>query len=217
MEIISETFNITGNELNPPTEIDLVSVNMDNKITFKYKINNKVNYINYTPHKIFQKYVFFELINKSLLWNISYNYIYINNIFIVNFIISINTELINVYKNISLGFNYLILELFHRSPDFNRPDLTNISILPFNSINNSKKTLILKKCSKLKIKLYKYQINSLLKMYEIENGNFNYIEYSYNINYNDVDYILDPISNTIINDKLKLNIKSKGGILSDEM
>ena len=39
-------------------------------------------------------------------------------------------------------------------------------------------------------------------MYEIENNTVNTIEYSFNINYNDVDYILDPISNTLINDKL---------------
>ena len=217
MEIISETFNVHSNELNPPTDIELISINNDNKITFKYKINNKMHYTNYLLHKNFQKYIFFEIINKSLLWIISFNSCHINNLHIINFRIFVNNDIIDVYKNISLGFNFLILELFFKLPDYNKPDLTNKSIIPYNNILNSKKTSIIKKCSKLNIKLYKYQINSLLKMYEIENNTINTVEYSYNINYNDVDYIIDPISNTIINNKLYFNVKTKGGILSDEM
>ena len=174
----------------------------------------------YSPNKIYQKYIFFEIINKSLLWNISYNIEFINNKYNIGFNITINYNLINIYKTGSLGFSYLILELFYNSNDYNKPELTNISYIP-EIKNMDEKTSIIKniceKLSKLQIKLYNYQFKSLLKMIDIEKGENNTINYSYNLTYNDIDYIIDPISNIIVNNNLKLNIKSKGGILADEM
>jgi SNF2 family DNA or RNA helicase len=174
-----------------------------------------------------QYYLFFEIINKSLLWRIEYKIVTIYNhnqensnktYYDVQFIIYINNNLTEKYITSSLALNYIIYDIYINLPYFLISNFTNKSFIPTNNNNN---ILI---SNKLKIQLYNYQENTINKMIDIEQRKTNYkINYTYNINLNNygnnnnINIIFDPISNVKVDEEKYFNLTSNGGILADEM
>jgi len=212
MEIITCSFTINNHQFDDtqPTNIELISTSHDNKIIFKYNLNDNYYYVLHSPHKKNHFYIFFEILNKSLLWNIKYTTSKINQLYFINYKIEINVALIDIYIQSSLGLNNLLIELYNKIPNVIKADLINKSILPFcepyiQPLN-------------FKIQLYDYQLRSLNKMIQIENKNICHkVNYTYDIQLYDKNIIYDPIANIKIDNHMMLDIKTDGGILADEM
>ena len=68
MEVFKGVITIKSNI--EPENIDIIGIDIENKILIKYTINNQIHYINYEPRSIIYNQLFFEIINKSYLWNI---------------------------------------------------------------------------------------------------------------------------------------------------
>lgn len=215
MEISKGSIRVQTKINHPPTDVDVIGFSMDGNIIFKYKQNSVVNYIQYTPDRQGQKYILFEIINKSPLWNIAYNIgpegwvgaSYYN----ISFVITIDPNLISAYTNSSLGLNYIVMDTYSRTPDFNTsPDLTNKSLIPYTDPIQPPKDF--------KMKLYDYQQRTLSKMLQIEKHQTDFtINYTFSMNIKGVDILFDPLSNCRVNKKSSFKIKTSGGILSDEM
>ena len=216
MEISKGSLRIETNTNTPPCHINLIGFNVDEYIIFKYNLNTKIQYVQYCPEKKVQHYLFFEIINKSNLWEINYNISpytsWNSNIFYfdIKFTINININLINDYIYTSLALNYILYDLYSQYPIFSNTDFTNKSIIPYiNSVNPPKN---------FKIKLYNYQQKTLAKMLEIEKNEIsNIVNYTCNINFKEIEVLFDPISNIRVDNDMFFNISSKGGILADEM
>uniref|UniRef100_A0A6C0H7X6 RING-type domain-containing protein n=1 Tax=viral metagenome TaxID=1070528 RepID=A0A6C0H7X6_9ZZZZ len=222
MEIIRDIITVCTDRQSVIDNITVHGINSNDYITIKYTIDNIIKYIKYQPHKKTHIYVYFEILNKSSLWNISYNintYRTQTNNYKYEIIITVNLncELILEYLSISVALNYIILELYSDLSNYTNTDLYNKSLIPRqnNNCNISKS---------LKINLYNYQKNSLGKMLLLENNNNEqYITYSYNLNLNNIKVNYNPITNIASNinntnnNELYFKIKTKGGILSDEM
>ena len=159
----------------------------------------------YFLHQQFEKYVFFEILNNSPLWNV--NFITENNKIIIN--IYFDPSLINNYIDKSLALNLLISNEFNNLPKYNKFN-SDKSFFPNNDPYEPKN---------LNIKLYNYQKKSLGKMIEMEQNLINFeFEYTKQINFKDLINInYDPIKNIISNDTRIFKILSNGGILADEM
>ena len=215
MEIISDTFSIYTTDILLSENIkaigiNVININGDNRIIFRYKLNEKYYYIQYTPHKKILQYIFFEIINNSLLWNITYNLNNENDRYIVTYVININSEYIKDNINKSQALYYVILDIYLKIPSFISPNLTNKSIIP-NLTYNLQPT-------NFNIVLYNYQLVTLCKMMLIEKNNIIHnINYTTNININNTNLIFDPITYNIVDTHLELNVSTKGGIIADEM
>jgi len=215
MEDISDTFNIYTTDILLPENINVIgingtNINGDNRIIFRYKINEIYYYIQYIPPKKILQYIFFEIINSSSLWSITYNLEYDYDRYIVTYIININSNYIKEYINKSQGLYYVILDKYLKTPGFINPDLTNKSIIP-NIIYNLQP-------NNFNVILYNYQLITLGKMLLIEKNNIIHnIEYTIPIDINNENLIFDPITYNVVNKHLELNISTKGGIIADEM
>ena len=217
MEIYKASISITTSSTSIPYDIEIVGINLDGNINIKYMIDNINYYKDYNPENNHKLQLFFEIINKSPLWEIEYKIKSHNSrninygIYEIIIIININNELISTYIDNSLGLNYIILEKFIQLPNFYKTDLINKSIIPYTNTN-----IILS--PKFKLSLYDYQKKSLIKMISLEKQTTDIeIFYSYKMNFNNMNLMLDPFTNTKITTPLKLTLKTKGGILSDEM
>jgi DNA repair protein RAD5 len=216
MEISKGSFRIENNINTLPTQIELIGFNIDGYIIFKYNINDKIYYFQYCPEKKVQNYLFFELINNSPLWSITYNVkqytTWNSNVyyFDIKFIINIDINLINDYITSSFALNYILYDLFLQYPFFMNTEFTNKSIIPYIKSCNPPK--------EFKIKLYSYQQKTLAKMLEIENKKSNNnINYTCNIKFGEIEILFDPISNVRVDKHMYFDIKTQGGILADEM
>lgn len=212
MEIFTGNIRlILYNELYP-TDIELFSIIPDTSITFKYNINNNIKYINYLNNNKIYQHILYEILNKSLLWDIKYNIKYIDNeLYDIEFKVLLIMEYIDVYIDSSLAFNYYIYDLFNNISNFTDD---NNSIVPNIDLEN----YIQYNCPDFKINLYNYQNNSLIKMINIEkNINHMKINYEYNLIFNNKNILFDPVKNIKTNTELFFDIKTKGGILADEM
>jgi SNF2 family DNA or RNA helicase len=190
---------------------------IDGHLIVKFRVSNRIYYTNYYPDKNLISYIFFEIINKSPLWTIKYevstqpawnassSYYYD-----VKFRIFIETALINDYINTSFGLNNIIADMYLNAPNFNDTDFTNKSIIPyFDPVKPPKN---------FKLKLYDYQQRTLAKMLQMEKNQTDFtLNYTYNINFNGINILFDPVSNTKVDKEFKFKIKTKGGVLSDEM
>jgi DNA repair protein RAD5 len=221
MDISKGLIRIENKQNIPPTDIEAIGLGLDGFVIFKYKIDDKIHYIQYSPVRKLQTYVFFELLNNFPLWSITYNIepcISSNSsnssnrnnfCFDINFIIKVNLSLINDNINTSLALTFIISDIYSTAPNFSDTDFTNKSIIPYYDP--------VKPPNDFKIKLYDYQQRTLAKMLQMENNQTNFtINYTYKINFG-VDLLFDPISNCRVNKELSLKIKTNGGILSDEM
>jgi DNA repair protein RAD5 len=217
MEICKGCFKISVNTNITPSNIQLIGFNIDDYIMFKYNLGNSIEYIQYCPKKKIQYYIFFELINKSPLWEIIYDisqyFTWNDNLFYydIKFIINIQPGLIHNYINMSFALNSILYELYlTQEPIFSNIDFTNTSIIPYTKSQIPSK--------KFKLQLYKYQEKTLGKMLELENNIKDYyINYTHIIDFKGTKVLYDPISNTSVNDHKSFNITSMGGILADEM
>ena len=198
MDISKGTIRIENKQNILPSDIKAIGLGLDGLVIIKYNIANKIHYIQYLPDRKLQTYVFFELLNNSPLWSISYDIIphvgWNASIFYfdIKFILKIDTTLINNYIDTSLGLNYIISEMYFSAPNFTDTDFTNKSLIPyFEPIKPPKD---------FKMKLYDYQQRTLAKMLQMENNQTNFtFNYTYNINFKGVDILFDPVSNCRVN------------------
>ena len=218
MEILKGAVCVKSKSNIPPKNVEMIGIDIDGRILLKYTcpVTNELNYTDYIPSTKIQIQLYFEIINKSYLWNIKYDCKphlsrRLNDfLFDIVFTISVNIELINDYINTSLALNYIISDKFSELPIFDDNDLSDKSIIPLNTNN-----IIIP--DTFKLTLYDYQKKSLAKMISLENQEVQKIKYSYNILFHNIKLIFDPFTNTKIENDLYLNVKTKGGILSDEM
>jgi DNA repair protein RAD5 len=188
------------------TNIEIIGLGMNGYIIFKYNFEDHMTYIQYYPSNRLQTYLFFEIVNKSPLWNITYNVLHNN----IHFSINIEPTLIAEYMDKSIALSSIIMEYYYKIPAFSNTDLTNRSIIPCIDPVKPPKDF--------KINLYDYQQKTLAKMIQIENNNFDFnVNYSFLIDFKGVNILFDPISNSKVNNELKFKIKTTGGVLSDEM
>ena len=101
MEICKGCFKISVNTNITPSNIQLIGFNIDDYIMFKYNLGNSIEYIQYCPKKKIQYYIFFELINKSPLWEIIYDisqyFTWNDNLFYYDIKFIINISDINIF------------------------------------------------------------------------------------------------------------------------
>lgn len=208
MDIIR--YRVNTPYMSEPDEVSILSYTL-NYVIFSIKLKNGKThthreYINQNVDRI----ILFELLNESLLWNILFETKQISTgYFKLDIIIALEPELINEYKNISTGFNMLLLSKNTYLPGFTKFD-DSTSILPENILHEPPKNF--------GVKLYDYQKRSLHKMIQIENQNTCYnIDYSSKVEFMDKTFVFDPIKGIVSNKKRNFKIKSNGGILADEM
>lgn len=207
MEIIR--YRVNTPYQSEPVEVSILSYTL-NYVIFTIKLSNGKShnhreYINQNQDRI----ILFELLNESMLWNLLFETKQVNSYYKVDIIISLEYDLIDEYKNISTGFNMLLLSKNTYLPTFNKFD-DNTSILPDAHIYNPP--------ASFSVKLYDYQKRSLYKMIQIENQNTQFnIDYSSKIQFMDKIFNFDPIKGIISNKNRIFKIKSNGGILADEM
>jgi SNF2 family DNA or RNA helicase len=206
---------------NIPSDVEVVGINLENYIIFKYKINNVTHYTQYYPDRKIQSYLFFEIVNNCPLWSIQYvisnqqmfTYSYNNQgqfYYDVVFTINIDSNLVNDYLNTSLALNFIIADTFNLSPRFTNTDFTNKSLIPYFDPVKAPKGF--------QLKLYEYQEKTLAKMIQIENNTTNFsVNYTYPIEFGGNNIIYDPIASCRVSDHLQFKIKTSGGVLSDEM
>ena len=187
----------------------------DNYILLEIKHNNKITYQKAYLDTIFEKCVFFEIANESLLWTFefvkqdhrttysSYSYPKV----LIN--ININQNLIKEYLDKSLALNNLLSSEFSNLQKFVKLD-DRKSYFPNSEIYEPKN---------IKVNLYDYQKKSLSKMIQMEKNTIKFeVEYTTPINFlNTIEINYDPIKNIKSNKKRIFQIKSNGGILADEM
>ena len=213
MEIIRGYIRIkTLNTLIKPSNFEIIGINVNNLVIIKYLIEDVPKYHQFIADKQISNYIFFELLNKSPLWNIDFNISIApyTNEFLITYYLYINNIPIESYINNSLALKFVISNLFLKLPEFINTDLTNKSMIPLEKSYTPN--------SDFKIELYNYQKKSLSKMLLMENKQNNIIcDYTYTININEQNILFDPITNLICNDINKFKITTNGGILCDEM
>ena len=216
MEVSKGILRIENKQNITPTDVEAIGLGMDGYVIFKYKIENKVNYTQYSPDRKIQTYLFFELLNNSPLWSMSYDVVPYQGwntttfYYDIKFSLKIEPNLINDYINTSLALNFIIGDSYNSSPNFSDTDFTNKSLIPYCEP--------VKPPIHFKMKLYDYQQRTLAKMLQMEKNQTDFtVNYTYNIKFKGVDLLFDPVSNSRVNKELKFKIKTTGGVLSDEM
>ena len=79
MEISKGIFKIESKTNHTPCDVEVMGLSVDNNVIFMYKINETIHYTLYSPERKMQNYIFFELINKSLLWSITFDIVSSNS------------------------------------------------------------------------------------------------------------------------------------------
>ena len=216
MEVSKGTLRIENKQNITPSDVEAIGLGMDGYVIFKYKLENKVTYTQYSPDRRIQTYLFFELLNNSPLWSMSYDVVPYQGwnsstfYFDIKFSLKIEPNLINEYINTSLALNFIIGDAYNMSPNFADTDFTNKSLIPYCDPVKPPKDF--------KMTLYDYQQRTLAKMLQMEKNQTDFtVNYTFNINFKGVDLLFDPVSNSRVNKELKFKIKTTGGVLSDEM
>lgn len=216
MEVSKGILRIENKQNIAPTDVEAIGLGMDGYVIFKYKLGNKVNYTQYSPDRRIQTYLFFELLNNSPLWSMTYEVAPYQGwnastfYFDIKFSLKIEPNLINDYINTSLALNFIIGDTYTTSPNFSDTDFTNKSLIPYCDP--------VKPPKEFKMKLYDYQQRTLAKMLQMEKNQTDFtVNYTFNINFKGIDLLFDPVSNSRVNKELKFKIKTTGGVLSDEM
>ena len=207
MEISKGNVKINNHDIEP-TDINILGFNINGYIIIKYMTGEDINYTQYYPERRIQNYLFFEIVNKSPLWNITFNFN--SSTLDINFIISIEPALINNYIKSSISLSSIITDHYNKIPTFSNTNLINQSFIPYLEP--------IKPPEYFKINLYDYQQKSLAKMVKMENNNTEItINYTYNINFKGCNILYDPVTNLKSDKEYKFKIKTSGGVLSDDM
>lgn len=216
MEIAKGYIRITADENIMPTNIEIIGIDINNYVIVKYCLGSKMHYMLYSPERRNKTYLFFEILNKSPLWNFTYkvekalsfgpnNY----NLDIL-YSIKLDTLLMDEFINTSMGLNNYLSEIFLQTKALVNTDFSHKSIVPFFDPVKPPKNF--------KIQLYEYQQRTLAKMLMMEKNQTDfYVNYTYNINIGDNNIIFDPVSNSRTKEELKFKVKTCGGVLADEM
>jgi SNF2 family DNA or RNA helicase len=207
MEILRH--KLQGSVLSNVINVKIISYNMTRVLYLVQTEDKKDIYIKHYLESVYHKYLYFEIVNKCLLWKFDFKCTKISSFYHIEIVISIDLDLIDEYKNTSLGFNYLLLMKDKELPQFYRFD-ENISYLPYCDIMNPH--------NNFQISLYDYQKKSLNKMIQLENKSTEFIiNYSSKLSFGDCEFNYDPIKSIISNDIRQIKMKVSGGILADEM
>ena len=216
MEVSKGILRIENKQNITPSDIEAIGLGMDGYVIFKYKLESKISYAQFSPERRIQTYLFFELLNNSPLWSLTYEVLPYNGwntssfFFDVKFSIKIEPNLIGEYINTSLALNFIIGDAYSTSPNFSDMDFTNKSLIPYCDP--------VKPPNNFKMNLYDYQQRTLAKMLQMEKNQTDFtVNYTFNINFKGTDLLFDPVSNSRVNKELKFKIKTTGGVLSDEM
>ncbi len=216
MEVSKGILRIENKQNVAPSDVEAIGLGIDGYVIFKYKLGNKVSYSQFSPDRRVQTYLFFELLNNSPLWSISYEVVPYNGwnsstfYFDVKFSLKVEPNLISEYINTSLALNFIIGEMYSTSPNFSDTDFTNKSLIPYCDPVKPPKDF--------KMTLYDYQQRTLAKMLQMEKNQTDFtVNYTFNINFKGVDLLFDPVANSRVSKELKFKIKTTGGVLSDEM
>ena len=216
MEISKGVIRIESKENIPPTNIQIIGLSIDSYLIFKYCLGNQMYYKHHYPERKIQNYLFFEVINNSSLWNVSYNVSQNNNwqstsyYYDIKFTINMDLNLIDEYIDKSLALNTVIHEMYLQLDNYINTDLTDKSIIPA--------VIPVKPHKNFQVKLYDYQQKTLARMLQIEKNTIeSTINYTYQFKFNNTNILFDPIANIKIDKELMFNVKTRGGILADEM
>jgi len=206
----------TTNTNIKPTNIEILCININNLVIIRYFIEGIMKYHQFVPDRQINNYLFFELHNKSPLWDIEFiintptHGSFMTNDHLITYIIKIKNNLIIDHINTSLALKFVIANLYSKLPEFINTDLSNKSFIPL--------IKSIKPPPDFKIELYNYQQKSLSKMLQIENKQNNMTcDYTNTISIYDDNILFDPVSNVVTHNKHKFNIMTNGGILCDEM
>ena len=139
MDVYKGFTKIDTNKNVIPTDIEFIGLSTDGYLILKYKIENNMYYKQYSPKYKMLTYLFFEIVNKSPLWNIQFDVTPYNNnwnfsnvcYFNINFSIMVEPSLINDYIKSSLALNHYIIKSFSYKPDFTNTDLSNKSLISY--------------------------------------------------------------------------------------
>lgn len=195
--------------INNETTINLVGFH-NNMLYFQIKTGDKIYYHNITITNKTEVFLFFEILNDSLIW--SYNieksstsYRGMKCIIVIN----IDESLIEEYLDKSLALKCLITTEYDGLPRYTK----------FNDSSSYFPGIEMIEPVNIKINLFDYQKRSLAKMLQMERNTIeNEIEYTVDINFKNIINIkYDPIKNIQTTTYKKFKIQSKGGILADEM
>ena len=176
-------------------KVDIVSFNI-NYLLYSIKLENEtIVYHKEHLNSSLDKYIFFEIINNSLLWTSENNCIPHQTYgFKLEIIIKLEIDLIDEYKDKSYGLNYFLLNKNNHLPVFVKFN-EDTSYLPSNEMINPS--------DNFKIKLYDYQKKSLNKMIQIENKKTEFtINYSSEITFLNKKFNFDPVKG-VLSDKIR--------------
>jgi len=206
--MIHPNINIVPNTNTTERPIKFLTF-INNNLFLEYKtIHNKTIHNKIAIENIFERYVYFEILNESPLWNIEIIFMLSSrNKYTID--INIEPSLINDFMNQSIALNTLLTNEYMKIPNF----------IKFNDSKSYLSNVITNEPTDLKVKLYDHQKKSLAKMIHMEQNIIDFkIEYTTTLNFHDLISVkFDPIKNIKTNKKRVFKIKSRGGILADEM
>jgi len=206
MEIV--THKIIINEIEKLTNITIASYHQ-NYIMYNMIFENNSTRL----HRVYlnnqlERFLIFEYINKSPLWEMQFEHIP-NQLRTACIKYLLDVELMSDFFDKSLALSAYIYSKAELLPQFNKFN-PETSFISYNEPLEQPKLC--------KIKLYDYQRKSLNKMIQIESNQTNeVIDYLAKININSSIHSFDPIMNMITTQPKFFSLKTKGGILADEM
>lgn len=206
MEIV--THKIIINEIEKLTNITIASYHQ-NYIMYNIIFENNSTRL----HRVYlnnqlERFLIFEYINKSPLWEMQFEHIpNQSRTACIKYLLDV--ELMSDFFDKSLALSAYIYSKAELLPQFNKFN-PETSFISYNEPLEQPKLC--------KIKLYDYQRKSLNKMIQIESNQTNeVIDYLAKININSSIHSFDPIMNMITTQPKFFSLKTKGGILADEM
>ena len=206
MEIV--THKIIINEIEKITNITIASYHQ-NYIMYNIVFENNSTRL----HRVYlnnqlERFLIFEYINKSPLWEMRFEYVpNQSRTACIKYLLDV--ELMSDFFDKSLALSAYIYSKAELLPQFNKFN-PETSFISYNEPLEQPKLC--------KIKLYDYQRKSLNKMIQIESNQTNeVIDYLAKININSSIHSFDPIMNMITTQPKFFSLKTKGGILADEM
>ena len=208
MEIVTHKFNINVGENE---KFKNITIACHNQHYMMYNIifeNNQSRLHRVYFNSLLERFVLFEYIYKSPLWEMQYEYAH-GLIHKITIKYLLDSELMSDFFDKSMALASYVLSQAEKLPQFNKFN-PETSFISYNDPLEQPKLC--------KIKLYDYQLKSLSKMIKIETNQTNeVIDYLAKININSSIHLYDPIMNMIVTQPKFFSLKSKGGILADEM
>lgn len=202
-------YNSTTSPMNNDTTLSLIGF-QSNMLYFQGKTGNKIFYHNINVISKTESFLFFEILNNSLLWayDITKTMSQYNS---CKWTINITMEdgLLEDYVDRSMALKCLITNDYEHLPRYTKFDDSKSYFPGIEMIISTQ----------MKVELFDYQKRSIAKMLQMERNDIeNEIEYTVDINFKNLYNVkYDPIKNIQSLHSRKFKIHSKGGILADEM